>query len=232
MTILVCVNTCYPFISIKGKPISFEPGIVMAGDTRLTVDRTQPILQDNYLKIDWLTKNVGAGFSGYVDIAETAIIRAAKELGLVEYVKPLQAAQLIKEELMKLANSFPIDQVQKTDVILGGYDKELDTPNLMILRGISSFRIELIKGLTAIGSGTVKWRTGVRLARRIGNSHGNLRDKLSQGPCISIDDTASFIFTTIEKEIETARQLGALTTIGGYTSVLVISARTSYMVNR
>lgn len=204
----------------------------MAGDARLTGDKTQAVLQDDYLKIDWLTKNIGAGFSGYRDIAEKALVAAAKALEPTEYVKPLQVAQLVSSELIKVANSFPIKYGQETDVILGGYDKESDAPILVSLRGTVSFRIELIKGLRAIGSGAVKWRAGVRLARRIGNSHRNLQEKLTQGPCITLDDTAAFVHTTVEKEIETARQLGTLETIGGSTSVLVINAKTSYMVNR
>ncbi|MFC1934138.1 hypothetical protein ACFLXX_03190 [Chloroflexota bacterium] len=228
MTVLVCVNTCYPFFPLKGKPISFEQGIVMVADTRLTFGSSQTVMQDDYVKIDWLAKNIGSGFCGYVDIGETALIEAGRVLGASEYLDPLQTAQLVSTKLVEVAKHWPPAYGQCTQVIVGGYDKDSHNFVLMSLHGNNHFNPTITKGLIAIGSGAKHWRSGTRLAQRIGNSYGGLSKKLSQSSSISLDDTARLICITIEKEIETARQLGGLNSVGGTAIGLVIGEQESY----
>ena len=124
MTVIIALKTG-GYLQPRGLSLTVEPGIVMAGYTRLSfVGRLPPPPEDAHVKVDSIGDYAIAGYSGNRDIATSVLIKLEEEIKATGNYAPLSIALLAQQKLIyedSRCSHLPLSQ-RMVQILLGVRD--------------------------------------------------------------------------------------------------------------
>lgn len=222
MTVVVALKSG-DYLQQQGRQLEFEPGIVMAGDTRLSYSGGVRLPEDYHVKVDSIGDYAIAGYAGNSAIAEAVLTRLEDAIQRLGAFSPASIASVAQDMLVKedRRNHHLPPSVRTVQVLLGTRDPETRKFVLFEMATHDGFSPKPRDGMAAIGShgGYVKQVfEDVRLVA------ARLPSDPFKGPQVTLKEgIAPFIWLLLDKAIETAGEKeGQKALIGGKPHLVVL----------
>lgn len=222
MTVIIALKAG-GYLQPRGLSLTVEPGIVMAGDTRLSfVGRLPPPPEDTHVKVDSIGDYAIAGYAGNRNIATSALIKLEGVIKATGNYAPLSITLLAQQKLIYEDSRYsylPLSQ-RMVQILLGVRDPNSGKFALYEMSTEKNFTPQVRNKLVAIGSHGRYIRKLFRDVRR-GAPYP------FQGPTVTLkDDSAVLVKLLLDKAIETSRKVeGNKSFIGGRTHLVILHSK-------
>lgn len=231
MTVVVAVKSG-SYLQPAGRQISFEPGIVMAGDTRVSlVGGKQRLLpEDNHVKVDSIGDFAIAGYAGNREIATSALVQLEDKVKQV--ASPNKIASMVQTTLQDAYKAHGKGKPEHSVQLLVGV-RDREKTGAFVLYEFDSqdeFKPHARDGMAAIGSHGIHVKNMFECIRKYsamipGDPFG--------GPQFTLkENLASLVWVLLENLLETASEIeGSDSLIGGKTHLAVLDAAGVQVLN-
>lgn len=221
MTVIVALKTG-DYLQPRGQHFTVEPGIVMAGDTRVSfINGSQPH-EDDHIKVDTVGNFAIVGYAGNCKIATSVLTKLEEAIEAAGDYTPESVASILQGMLVQedSSNIHLSLRLRKVQVLLGVRDPKVENYILYEMDTEKKFEPELRDMLATIGSHGKFIRKVFRDIRRGAAYPFN-------GPVVTLkDDSAMFVKFLLDKALETANEVeGKGSFIGGVTHLAVLHSK-------
>ena len=225
MTIVVAVKSGN-YLQPRGRRLQFEPGIVAAGDTRLSYLRGSRPPEDDHAKVDSVGDFAVAGYAGNRAIA-TSVLSKLEEAVIREgdfdpdSIAAL-AQRMLLEEHRRTRRSQPV--AQRVQILLGIRDPKTKSFVLYEMSTDHASTPEPRDGMASIGSHGHYVRNMFETIRDVA---ARLPADPFRGPQVTLKgNLAPFVWLLLDKAIETAAEAeGRRSFVGGRPHLAVLHSR-------
>lgn len=223
MTVVVAVKSG-DYLQPHGRQIYFEPGIIMAGDTRLSyIGGVNPPPEDDHVKVDSIGDFAVAGYAGNRGIATSVLSKLEEAI--------IQAGDYNPSSIASLAQSMFVDEdlrnqslqllYRRVQVLLGIRDPKSKTFILYETTTDNGFESQPRDGMAAIGThGKYAKQVFEDIRREAAQNPGDP----FKGPVVTLkENLAPLVWLMLDKAIEVAAELeGKSSFIGGRPHLVVL----------
>ena len=222
MTVVVALKS-EAYLQPQGRRLEFEPGIVMAGDTRLSDIRGIRQPEDLHVKVDSIGDFAIAGYAGNRDIAEAMLTNLEESVERAGDSSPDKIVSLAQDMLIKAdsINSHLQLQDRMVQILLGIRDPKTGKYVLYEMATDDRFVPKPRDGMAAIGShgGHVK-----RLFENVRQVAAKLPNDPFKGPHVTLKrNLAPFVWLLLDKALEAAVEVEAKSSfIGGRVHLVIL----------
>jgi ATP-dependent protease HslVU (ClpYQ) peptidase subunit len=226
MTVVVALKSG-DYLQPRGRLLQFEPGIVMAGDTRLSyLGRGNRPAEDDHAKVDSIGDFAIAGYAGNRDIATSVLSRLEGAIVRAEDFSPRSIASIAQSMLVDddLRNRHLQPKDRQVQILLGIRDPKTKNFVLYEMATDNGFELQPRDGMAAIGSHGHYVKEMFDKVRRIA---AQLPSDPFKGPEVTLrENLAPFVWFLLDKAIETAAEVeGTGSLIGGGLHLVVLHSR-------
>lgn len=223
MTVVVAMKSG-DYLQPQGRQIHFEPGIIMAGDTRLShIGVVSHPPEDDHVKVDSIGDFSIAGYAGNRNIATSVLSKLEEAVIRIADYDPSSIASLARRMFIDedLRNHSLRLSYRRVQVLLGIRDLRTKSFILYEMATDNGFRLQPRDGMAAIGSHGHYVKKMFDKVRRIA---AQLPGDPFKGPEVTLkENLAPFVWFLLNKVIETAGEVeGTGSFIGGEPHLVVL----------
>lgn len=222
MTVVVALKSGL-YLQPPGRQLEFEPGIVMAGDARLSFPRSIRKPEDYHVKVDSIGNFAIAGYAGNRNIAEAMLTKLEETAEKAGDFNPNRIASLAQDMLIKADSSNSHLQVpdRKVQILLGIRDFETQKFILYEMATEDGFNPKPRDGMAVIGSHGKPVKQIFEAVRR---EASRLLNDPFKGPRVTLkQNLAPLVYLLVDKAIGTAAEVeGKNSLIGGGVQLVIL----------